>query len=499
MTDNVLTIRNLTKEYPGVRALGGVDLDVAPGEVHCLVGQNGAGKSTLIKCISGAVEPTTGTILIDGQELPAGKPTVALQRGVATMYQELDLIEELSIAENVFLGHEPRLGPLMNKAKMRTDSKALLERLGHGSLNPKRIVSTLRPAEKQLVSLARALSRDARLLIMDEPSAILDPPEIEALFDVIRRLTAEGVGVIYISHRMDEIARIGSRITVLRDGTTVASNLPADTPIGDLIVHMVGRQLEDVFPEREPHGDKVAMQVMDVRVPGTSEEISFDVRAGEILGIAGLVGSGRTELLRAIFGADRRNGGSVIVDGTKVPAGRPDRAIAAGVGFAPEERKSQGLWLEWSQIRNVSVSDLRRFSKGPFVDAGSERQAAAKHLESLHVAPNNPKRRARELSGGNQQKVVLARWLLHDCKVLLLDEPTRGVDAGAKAEVYKVVSELAARGIGIVMVSSELAEVVGFCDRILVMREGALVAELAAKETSEQEILTHALSSEGAA
>jgi ribose transport system ATP-binding protein len=489
----LLEVRRLVKVFPGVTALAGVDLDVDAGEVHCLVGQNGAGKSTLIKCISGVVRPTSGTIRLLDHNLGAGRPDAALTAGVATIYQELDLVPDLSVAANIFLGHERRIGPLLDQRGMRHAASDLLRRLGHATLPPDARVEDLRPADKQLVSMARALSRNVRLLIMDEPSAILDPPEVDALFEVVRRLTAAGVGVVYISHRLDEIARIGDRITVLRDGATVASNLPASTPVDELIRHMIGRSFRDVFPARGAPTADVVLRVQRLARRPDLAETSFEVRAGEILGIAGLVGAGRTELLRTIAGLDRADGGQVIVRDRVLPPGRPDLAVAAGVVLAPEERKSQGLWLDWSQVHNVTISDLPRLGRGPFTDDAVEYRAAAAQLRSLDVRPDDPRRRTAELSGGNQQKVVLARWLLHTSTVLLLDEPTRGVDVGAKAEVYRVIGQLAAGGLAIVMVSSELAELTGFCDRILVMREGAVVGELRGEHATEEQILRHAL------
>jgi len=489
----VLEVRGLVKVFPGVTALAGVDLDVEAGEVHCLVGQNGAGKSTLIKCVSGAAQPTSGTIRLLGHDLTTGRPGTALSAGVATIYQELDLVGDLSVSANIFLGHERRIGPLLDQRAMRRETIELLTRLGHATLDPDAQVANLRPADKQIVSMARALSRDVRLLIMDEPSAILDPPEVDALFEVVRRLTSVGVGVVYISHRLDEIARIGDRVTVLRDGKTVATNLPATTSADELIQLMVGRSFGEVFPQRSKPSDDVVLRVRQLaRLPHLAET-SFEVCAGEILGVGGLVGAGRTELLRAIAGLDQASSGEVIVSGRVIPRGRPDLAVAAGIGVAPEERKSQGLWLDWNQVTNVTICDLPRLGRGPFTDAAAEHRAAATQLRSLGVRPDNPLRLASELSGGNQQKVVLARWLLHSSAVLLLDEPTRGVDVGAKADVYRVIAELAARGLAIVMVSSELAELVGFCDRILVMREGAVVAELRGEGATEEMILRHAL------
>jgi ribose transport system ATP-binding protein len=409
------------------------------------------------------------------------------------MYQELDLVADLSVTDNIFLGHERRVGPWLDRRAMRREARELLSRLGHPDLDPDAAVGALRPANRQLVSMARALSRDVRLLIMDEPTAVLDPPEVDALFEVVRRLTAGGVGVIYISHRLDEIARLGDRITVLRDGATVAHNLPADTPVDTLIRHMVGRSFRDVFPPRAAPTDDIVLRVRGLALPPARVDIGFTVRAGEILGIGGLVGAGRTELVRAIAGIDPIARGEVSVRGRALPAGRPDLAVAAGIALAPEERKSQGLWLDWTQIRNVTISHLPRLGRGPFTDAAAEHRAAAAHLRALAVRPDDPERLAAELSGGNQQKVVLARWLLHAASVLLLDEPTRGVDVGAKAEVYRVIAELAGRGLAIVMVSSELAELAGFCDRVLVMRDGAVVGEIAGADATEEMILRHAL------
>ena len=495
----LLEIRGLEKEYPGVRALQGVDFDVRGGEVHCVVGPNGAGKSTLIKCVSGAVEPTTGEVLLAGEPLVAGKPSDAIDRGVATIYQELDLVEDLSVAQNVFLGHEPRRARLLDLGVMRTETAAILKRLDHEGISPRAFVRDLRPAARQVVSIARALSRRVRLLIMDEPSAILDDGEIETMFGVVRRLTAEGVGVIYISHRLDEIRRLGDRVTVLTDGRTVASGLPASTSVDELVELMVGRKVGQMYPDRAPGTDTVLLEVRGLtRLPDV-RDVSFDVRAGEVLGIGGLVGAGRSELLRALYGVDGRDAGEVRVAGEPLQAGRPDKAIAAGLGLAPEDRKSQGLLMEWSLAKNVSLADLGRFLRRRLLSPRAEREATGRQLEALNTVPADVERVVAELSGGNQQKVVLARWLLRECRVLLLDEPTRGVDVATKAELYRVIADLAERGIGVVVVSSELDELAGICTRVLVMQEGTLVAEVAGEETSELDLLRHAVTASGQA
>jgi ribose transport system ATP-binding protein len=490
-----LEVRGLVKDYPGVRALDGVDLVVDEGQVHCLVGQNGAGKSTFIKCVAGLITPTAGSIAVDGEPLPHGDPAAALARGVATIYQELDLVDDLTVADNLFLGHELRRAPLLDRRSTRRAAAEVLDRLGHSAISPRALVGGLAPATKQIVSIARALTRDARLLILDEPSAVLGGHEVETLFDVIRRLTADGVGVVYISHRLEEVAAVGDATTVLRDGQTVASDLPATTPRSELVAAMVGRQFADVFPDRDPDRapGPVVLQVQGLTRLPVVHNVSFDVREGEIVGIGGLVGAGRTELLRLIAGLDRADAGRVTVGDRMLPHGRADLANRAGVGMAPEERKTQGLWPGWDLVRNVTVADLRRFRRRGLLDRRSERRQAVHHLRELHTVPDDPDRLVSELSGGNQQKVVLARWLLRHCRVLLLDEPSRGIDVEAKSEIYRVVHTLAAGGLAVVLVSSELAELVGLCDRIVVLAEGRQTAELDATTATEAELLTHAL------
>jgi ribose transport system ATP-binding protein len=487
----VLEVRNLVKEFPGVKALQGVDLDVHAAEVHCLLGPNGAGKSTLIKCVSGAVEPTSGEILFLGEPLPHGDPAGSLKRGVATIYQELDLVPDLSVAESIFLAHEPRRWPLLDLDKMYRESSALLARLGHESIPVRAKVGRLRPAAQQIVSIARALSGNVRLLIMDEPSAILDEAEISTLFDVVRRLTGEGVGVVYISHRLDEIRRIGDRVTVLADGRTTASGLPATTPTDQLVEFMVGRKVDQLYPDRPVGTDRVLLEVRDVKRLPAVRGVSLQVHAGEVVGLGGLVGSGRTELLHLIYGLDHPEEGEVLVEGKPLRS-TPRHAISQGLGLAPEDRKSQALLLDWSTTKNVTITDLNRFSR-VLLDVRKERDRAREQLRALNTVPDDPDRVVRLLSGGNQQKVVLARWLLHECRVLLLDEPTRGVDIATKAEIYRIISDLAKSGFGVLVVSSELEELVHICTRILVMREGEIVAEVEGSDATERELLRHAV------
>ncbi|MBS2939008.1 sugar ABC transporter ATP-binding protein [Nocardioides sp. J2M5] len=492
-TPPLLEVRGIVKRFPGVLALGGVDLDVRAGEVHCLLGQNGAGKSTLIKVLSASYQPDEGEVLWEDRPVTLGTPQAAMRLGISTIYQELDLVPELSVAENIFLGHELSRAGVSRVPETNRRARELLARLGHPEISATRAVGRLSPAGQQVVSMARALSQDTRLLILDEPSAVLDQGEVDTLFRTIRDLTAQGVAVVYISHRLEEIRQIGDRITVLKDGRTVASGLPVDqTPTAELIRLMTGRSIEYVFP---PRGDTPAVTgepVLEVRglaLPGVFSDVDLTVRAGEIVGLAGLVGAGRSEILETVYGARRASAGTVRVDGRDLRRGSVPAAVKAGLGLAPEERKSQGLLLDQAVYRNVTVSTMGRFARLGFLDRGAERRRAAEVTGSLDVRPAGVDRLVRLLSGGNQQKVVLARWLLRECRVLLLDEPTRGVDVGARAEIYAVVRALAGSGVAVVVVSSEVEEVLGLADRVLVVREGRVVHEGPAHEIDESRVL----------
>ncbi len=489
----ILEMRGIVKRFPGVLALGGVDLDVRPGEVHCLLGQNGAGKSTLIKVLSASYQPDEGEILWEGEPVTLGTPQAAMRLGISTIYQELDLVPGLSVAENIFLGHELSSAGLSQRGRTHREAAELLARLGHSEIPPTREVGRLTPAAQQVVSMARALSQNTRLLVLDEPSAVLDQGEVDNLFRVIRDLTAEGVAVVYISHRLEEIRQIGDRITVLKDGSTVASGLAvADTSTADLIKLMTGRSIEYVFPQR---GERVStagepvLEVSGLELRGVFSGVDLRVHAGEIVGLAGLVGAGRSEILETVYGARRPSAGTVRVNGKDLRRGSVPAAVKAGLGLAPEERKSQGLLLDQAIYSNITVSTLSRFARLGFLDRGEERRRATEVTQSLDVRPAGVDRLVRLLSGGNQQKVVLARWLLRECRVLLLDEPTRGVDVGARAEIYAVVRALADSGVAVVVVSSEVEEVLGLADRVLVVREGRVVHEGPADEIDESRVL----------
>jgi ribose transport system ATP-binding protein len=499
MTDTpLLAMRGIVKQFPGVRALDGVDLDVAAGEVHCLLGQNGAGKSTLIKVLAGAHRPDAGEITFDGGVVSFASPHAADAAGIATIHQELDLVPGLSVADNIVLGHEPARFGFTRPRSAEEVAAPLLRRLGHPEIRPRRALGRLSAAGQQVVSMARALARQARLIIMDEPSAVLDPDEVRNLFRVIRELTADGVAVVYISHRLEEIREIGDRVTVLKDGRTVARNLPArDTPTSEVIRLMTGRTIEYVFPERTGEPGDVVLEVDGLSRAGEFAGVSFTARAGEIIGLAGLVGSGRSEILETVYGARRADSGAVRVRGRRLRAGSVPAAVRAGLGLAPEERKSQALLLAEPVYRNVSLSTMTRFARGGFLRQDAERRAARVETEKLDVRPADVTRPMRTLSGGNQQKVVLARWLLRGCEVLLLDEPTRGVDVGARSEIYGLIRDLAAAGVAVVIVSSEVPEVLGLADRVLVVREGRVVHEAPAAELDEARVLD--LVMEGAA
>ncbi|MGW1800867.1 sugar ABC transporter ATP-binding protein [Streptomyces sp. NPDC001984] len=489
----LLSMSGITKSFPGVRALDGVDLDVQAGEVHCLLGQNGAGKSTLIKVLAGAHQPDTGTIQWRGEAVTLRSPSAAMRLGIATIYQELDLVEHLSVAENVHLGHEPTAAGFVVRGKAaRASTAQLLKRLGHPEIDPTRLVGQLSAAQQQIVSMARALSHDVRLIVMDEPSAALDPDEVDNLFRIVSDLTADGVAVVYISHRLEEIRRIGDRVTVLKDGRAVAGGLPAKTtPTREVVALMTGRNVEYVFPERpvSAPGGAPVLEVRGLARDGEFEALDLTVRPGEIVGLAGLVGSGRSEILETVYGARRPTAGQVLVDGRPLRPGSVRSAVRAGLGLAPEERKAQALLMLESVTRNVSVSTLSRFSRAGWLDRRAEAGAARAATRELSLRPDNPSVPVRTLSGGNQQKAVLARWLLRGCRVLLLDEPTRGVDVGARAELYAVVRRLADEGLAVLLVSSEVPEVLGLADRVLVLREGRVVHEASARELDEHRVL----------
>jgi ribose transport system ATP-binding protein len=488
----LLDVRGATKRFGAVRALKGVDISIARGEVHVILGQNGAGKSTLIKMLAGVHTPDEGTIHWNGEPTTISNPVAALDLGIATMYQELDVVDGLSIAENIYLGHELATGGFSNRSRANKQASELLDRLGHSTLSPSREVESLSPANKQIVSMARALSRNAQLIIMDEPSAVLDSGEVKNLFRVINELTAAGIAVVYISHRLEEIREIGDRITVLKDGRTTASGLPvANTSTHELIRLMTGREIDNVFPARIPVPDDApeVLSVENLSVRGIFDRVDLMVRAGEIVGLAGLVGSGRSEILETIYGARKPSTGTVRIGGKNLVSGSVPDAVKHGMGLSPEERKTQGLLLDQPIFENVTLSSFARFARFGFLNENAERAATSEQIEALELRPADPNNPAGTLSGGNQQKILLARWLVHGTSVLLLDEPTRGVDAGARAEIYALIRRLAAEGTAILIVSSEIEEVLGLADRVLVIADGHVLTTTESTQIDEHDVL----------
>ncbi|MEW9518494.1 sugar ABC transporter ATP-binding protein [Streptomyces tubercidicus] len=499
----LLRVEGVTKSFPGVRALDGVDLNLRTGEVHVLLGENGAGKSTLIKMLSGAHRPDGGRLLVDGDEATIRSAQDAERCGIATIYQEFNLVPGLTVAENIFLGRQPRtkLG-LVDKKTMRTRAAELLRRV-RLDVSPDTPVAELGIARLQMVEIAKALSLEARVLIMDEPTAVLTSEEVETLFEIVRELRDTGVGIIFITHHLEEIGALGDRVTVLRDGRSVAE-VPASTDEDELIRLMVGRDIAEQYPRQRPEEPGAPLlRVRGLTRNGTTpagpvfEGVDFEVRAGEVVGLAGLVGAGRTEVVRAIFGVDRYDAGTVEIDGKELARGDVRAAMRAGLGLVPEDRKGQGLVLDASLQDNLTLARLDRDTRGGLVDRSAQRREAATVAAQLKVRMSGLGQSARTLSGGNQQKIVIGKWLLADTRLLILDEPTRGIDVGAKVEIYQLINELTASGRAVLMISSDLPEVLGMSDRVLVMSQGRLAGELSAEEATQDAVMELALQSRG--
>lgn len=485
----VLEVTGLTRRFPGVVAVDDVSFALRRGEVHALLGENGAGKSTLIKMIGGAVRPNAGSIAIDGAPVEFGSPADALAMGIAVIYQELVLCPHLSVTENVLMGHLPRsAGLAVDWPEARRRVRDLLADLGV-ALPLDAPVGRLSTAQQQLVEIAKALSRESRILVLDEPSAALGQSDLEHLFGVIARLKARGVAIIYISHRLEEIFEIADRVTVLKDGRMVGGWPIGEVTMSSLVRAMTGRELTQTSQRATRDDAPVRLEVRGLGRDGVFRDVSLQVRAGEIVGIAGLVGSGRTDVLRTIFGADLADAGEVIIDGEAVRFRTPTQALRRGLGLLPEDRKTQGLLLHRALRENVALASLRRYTRWGFLQPRLEETTVRGLMADLQIAARGPGQPVVTLSGGNQQKVVLARWLARQCRILLFDEPTRGVDVGAKEEIYRLMRALAAEGTAILVVSSELKELFMLCSRLLVMREGRLVAEFAGAGLREEAVV----------
>jgi rhamnose transport system ATP-binding protein len=487
----LLSLQHATKAFAGVRALEDVSLDLYGGEAHALVGENGAGKSTLVKILGGVHQPDAGALMIDGQPVVLAGPAAARDAGIAVIYQEPTLFPDLSVAENVFIGRQPlRRGRRIDARAMDAEVSAIFERLGV-RIDPDRVARGLSIAEQQLVEIAKALSRDAKVLIMDEPTAALSPVEVERLFSVAETLRSHGAAVLFISHRLEEVVALCQRVTVLRDGRRVLSQELAGVTVDELVRAMVGRDVAARAHEQHAPAATV-LEVNRLTREGVFVDISFEVRAGEVVALAGLVGAGRSEVARAIFGIDRYDAGSVRVSGRPLRRGSPAAAMAAGVAFVPEDRRQHGLVMELSTARNIALASLRRLRRHGLLFASTERKFATEWAERLHVKYGRVSSPVTLLSGGNQQKVVLAKWLARKPSLLIVDEPTRGIDVGTKAEVHRLLSGLAGDGVAVLVISSELPEVLAVADRILVMREGRLAAEVPRQDATEETIIAAA-------
>lgn len=494
----ILELKHMSKKFPGVQALDDARFDVRPGEVHALLGENGAGKSTMIKIISGLYKPDQGEIWLDGARVSFNNPREALKQGVATIYQELSLYPELSVAENIFMGHAPRrsIGPvsMLDWGRMRREAREILASLNIYDMDVNRKVGTMTVGNRQRVEIAKALSMNARILIMDEPTAALTGADVERLFGIVRLLRERGVSIIYISHRLEEVFELADRVTVLRDGHYVGTKDIGDTDENDLISMMVGRTIDNMFPKFETEIGEPVLQVRDVWRKPLTKGVSLEVRAGEIVGLAGLVGSGRSEFAQVVFGITPAESGEIYLNGERVRIKHPGQAMELGIAYVPEDRGTQGLIREMKIRENVSLAILRGLVHGAFVDRQSEKSLARRMIDQLNIRAYSTEQVVNKLSGGNQQKVVVSKWLASEPKLLIMDEPTRGIDVGAKSEIHRLISELAQRGMAILMISSELPEIMGMSDRILVMRGGRIVAEYQRDEATQEAIAAAMLS-----
>lgn len=492
--DNVLEIENITKEFPGVKALKGVSFEIRRGEVHALVGENGAGKSTLMKILSGVYTPTTGKIRLDGKEVTFNDPKQAQQLGVSIIHQEFSLIPYLSGVDNIFLGREKKKASrLLDKTKMRKEAEEVLQRL-NADIDLNKPVAHLSVANQQFIEIAKAIALDTKILIFDEPTASLTGKEIDKLFELIEKLKADGVTIIYISHHLDEILYMCDRMTCLRDGEWVGTREVKDVTKQDIVKMMVGREIVNAFPEK-PTLNKKEEILLDVkRLHNKSiADIQLSLRKGEIIGIAGLVGSGRTETVRALIGADSTQEKEVYINGQKIDIKNPTDALSHGIALIPESRKTQGLVLNMTIKNNISLPILKDLSNFlGMINKKKEDDVIEQSIRDLLIKTPNSRQLVKNLSGGNQQKVVLAKWLNTDCKILIFDEPTRGIDIGAKEEIYKLMRNLADKGISIIMISSELPEILGMSDRVLVMHKGRMKAEITGTDTTSEKVMYYA-------
>ncbi|CAN5164953.1 sugar ABC transporter ATP-binding protein [soil metagenome] len=490
---SALTLTGATKSFGAVAALTDANIDIRVGEIHALVGENGAGKSTLVKILAGVHQPDAGRFTVEGSDVIFKSPADSKAAGISVIYQEPTLFPDLTVAENIFIGRQPRgrLG-LIDRAAMRSRARELFARLGV-PIDPERVADGLSIADQQIIEIAKAISLDARILVMDEPTAALSGVEVDRLFAVARSLRDQGTGILFISHRFDEVFDLCDRITVMRDGAFIATHETTDITVDGLVREMVGRDIATLFPKQEAEIGATVLSVNDLSRAGVFADISFEVHSGEIVALSGLVGAGRTEVARAIFGIDKYDTGTVLVDGKPLRAHSPQAAIDAGMGFVPEDRRKQGLVMDLSVARNATLTLRKQLARFGLINAKNERAMAAEWSKRLQVKTGSQDLSVSTLSGGNQQKVVIAKWLATKPTFLIVDEPTRGIDVGTKAEVHRLISELAVQGIAVLMISSELPEVLGMADTILVMHEGKITARLSREEATAEAVM-HAAS-----
>jgi rhamnose transport system ATP-binding protein len=491
----ILELNHIDKQFPGVKALDDVQFDIRPGEIHALVGENGAGKSTLIKIASGVYQPDKGEIRLNGDPIKFNDPREAQHSGIATIYQELLLYPELSVAENIFMGHAPRTRfGAIDWGTMRRAALDLLASLDIHDMDVTRKVGALTVGNRQRVEIAKALSMNARVLIMDEPTAAITEADVDRLFNIIALLKDRGVAILYISHRLHEIFVIGDRVTVLRDGKYIDTKLVADTTEDELIHMMVGRTIDNLFPKMDAEIGQTVLEVHHLNRKPLTKDVSFELRAGEIVGLAGLIGAGRSELAHVIFGYTPAESGSILINGREVKIKHPGQAMQHGIAYLPEDRGTQGLVREMTLRENTSLTVLRELSNATFINRQEELSLARRMIQQLSIRAYSPNQIVAKLSGGNQQKVVVGKWLATKPHVLIMDEPTRGIDVGSKAEIHRLMSQLAQDGLAILMISSELPEVLGMSDRILVMREGRIVAEYSREDATQDNVGTAMMS-----
>ena len=490
MGDVILTMKGIDKSFPGVHALDHVDLEVRKGEVHALMGENGAGKSTLMKVLTGIYHKDSGTITYEGKEVEFSNPREAQDAGIVIVHQELNMLGHLTVAQNIFIGREFMKGKLIDDKKMNEEAKKLFDQLGI-DIDPTETMSRLTVGKQQMCEIAKAISHDAKVIIFDEPSAALTEAEIEELFKIIRDLRKKQMGIVYISHRMDEIKVITDRVTVMRDGGYVGTLITEECTKDDIINMMVGRVIyEDPKTESAvPKDAPVVLKVEHLNAGRMVKDVSFELRKGEILGFSGLMGAGRTETARALFGADPKQSGDIYVNGEKVDIKNPQDAVKCGIGYLSEDRKRYGIVVDKTVAENSTMASLEFYMKGMFIDKKKENEAAQKYVDLLRTKTPGVDQLVVNLSGGNQQKVVIAKWLIRNCDILIFDEPTRGIDVGAKSEIYQLMNELAAEGKSIIMISSEMTEILRMSDRIIIMCEGRKTGELAIEEATQERIM----------